>query len=166
MKRVSKLSLTLFVLVAGSCLALVSLPVLMPPVGMPEPQLVASVQEVPALGQLPAGATTGRLVRLVGLQPLFADVPPGGYPHSTYIWGNCTWWVAYNRLVPPYLGNAWRWLGAAATAGMPTSPQPSVGAIVVYRASPGYDSIHGHVAIVIAAGPTSYRVSEMNYLGL
>ena len=138
-------------LVASSFLIEVALPALVPPRGMVLPV---------------AAAGPAQPLRLGAIRPLFADVPPGGYPHDTYVWGNCTWWAAYNRLVPPYLGDAWRWLAGAAAAGMPTSSQPSVGAIVVYRASPGYDVKHGHVAIVIAVGPSSLRVSEMNYLGL
>ena len=161
----SKLVSAGLVLVAGCCLTLVGLPAMVPPAGMTEPQLVASVQAAP-FARLPAGASTARVLRLDGLQPLFADVPAGGYPHSTYAWGNCTWWVAYNRLVPPYLGDGWQWLARAAAAGLATWSQPSVGAIVVYRASPGYDVVHGHVAVVIATGPGSFRVSEMNYAGL
>ena len=138
-------------LVASSFLMEVALPALVPPRGMVLPV---------------AAAGPAQPLRLGAIRPLFADVPQGGYPHDTYIWGNCTWWAAYNRLLPPYLGDAWRWLAGAAAAGMPTSSQPSVGAIVVYRASPGYDVVHGHVAVVIAVGPSALRVSEMNYLGL
>jgi len=158
----SKLVSAGLILVAGSYLTLVGLPALMPPTGITEPQLAASVNAAP----LPAESTTGRVLRLDSLQALFADVPPGGYPPSTYAWGNCTWWVAYNRPVPPYLGDGWRWLASAAAAGMATWSQPAVGAIVVYRASPGYDVVHGHVAVVIATGPGFFRVSEMNYAGL
>jgi CHAP domain-containing protein len=161
----SKLVTAGLLLVAGCCLTAVGLPALVPPADMAEPRLEASVQAAP-LVRLPVGATTGRMLRRDGLQPLVTDVPPGGYPHSTYAWGNCTWWVAYNRSVPPYLGDAWKWLATAAAAGMPTSAQPSVGAIVVYRPSPSYDVLHGHVAVVIAVGPTSFRVSEMNFAGL
>lgn len=138
----------------------VGLPALVPPGGM---RVAAAAQPLSAPARVVGG---GPLVRLDGLQPLFPDVPPGGYPHDTYAPGNCTWWVAYNRLVPPYLGDGWQWLGNAAAQGMRTSSQPEVGAIVVYRASPGYDVVHGHVAVVVAVGATSFRVSEMNYLGL
>ena len=160
----SKLVTAGLVLVASCCVTAVGLPALVPPAGMA--RLEASVQEAPALVRLPAGVSARRVLRLDGLQPLFVDVPPGGYPHSTYAWGNCTWWAAYNRMVPPYLGDGWQWLANAAAAGMVTSSQPSVGAIAVYRASPGYDAVHGHLAVVIAIGPTFFRVSEMNYAGL
>ena len=135
------------------------------------PSLVPPVETRAAdASQPPSGPANvvggGPIVRLNGLQPLFPDVPPGGYPHDSYAAGNCTWWVAYNRRVPPFLGDGWQWLGNAAAQGMRTTAQPEVGAIVVYRASPGYDVVHGHVAVVIAVGATSFRVSEMNYLGL
>jgi surface antigen len=138
----------------------VALPTLAPPGGMVLP--VAAAGSALSLQHVPAA----QVDRLDTTQPLFADLPAGGYPHSSYIWGNCTWWVAYNRQVPPYLGDAWQWLAKAAAAGMPTSSEPSVGAIVVYRASPGYDVVHGHVALVIAVGQSWFRVSEMNFLGL
>jgi hypothetical protein len=144
--------------------------------------ICASVVALPIMTFVPGGAVdvsaaqpeppvlatgpVGRLTRVSGLQPLFPNVPSGGFPHSTYTAGNCTWWVAYNRLVPPYLGDGWQWLGNAAAQGMSTSGQPAVGSIVVYKASPGYDTVHGHVAIVIALGNGFFRVSEMNYAGL
>ncbi len=138
----------------------VGLPALVPPAGM---SIAAASPALSAPGSVVGG---GPIVRVNGLEPLLPDVPPGGHPHDTYTSGNCTWWVAYNRLVPPHLGDGWQWLGNAAAQGMRTSSQPEVGAIVVYRASPGYDVVHGHVAVVIAVGAASFRVSEMNYLGL
>ncbi len=138
----------------------VGLPALMPPSGMS-----VAAASAPLSGP-PRVVGGGHIVRLNAVQPLFPDVPPGGYPHDSYTAGNCTWWVAYNRRVPPFLGDGWQWLDNAAAQGMRTTSQPEVGAIVVYRASPGYDVVHGHVAVVIAVGTTSFRVSEMNYLGL
>jgi surface antigen len=156
-----KLLLGLLCIVGSCSLAVVALPALEPPQGMVLPAR-ASGQP---LSKVPTG-TTGRVVGLSSLRPLFPNVPPGGYPHDTYAWGNCTWWAAYNRVVPPYLGDGAHWLANAAAAGMRTSSEPTVGAIVVYGASPGYDVVHGHVAIVLAVGPTSFRVSEMNFEGL
>ena len=162
-----KVFVAAFILLAGSGLTEVGLPSMMPPDGMVMPVRLSAVGNgAPTLSVLPAGPITSQVVRLGSLHPLFADVPPGGYPHDTYVWGNCTWWVAYNRLVPPFLGDAKHWLANAAGAGLPTAAQPSVGAIVVYRASPGYNVVHGHVAVVIVVGPTSFRVSEMNFVGL
>jgi hypothetical protein len=137
----------------------VGLPALVPPSGM---SIAAASQPLSA----PAGMVGGPIARLSGLQTLFPDVPSGGYPHDTYSPGNCTWWVAYNRLVPPHLGDGWQWLGNAAAQGMPVFSAPAIGAIVVYRASPGYDVVHGHVAVVITVSAISFRVSEMNYVGM
>jgi peptidoglycan hydrolase CwlO-like protein len=98
------------------------------------------------------------------LAPLFSWVPPGGYP-DPFPFGQCTWWAAYNHRVT-WWGNATDWYANAAAQGVPESQTPRVGAIAVWRASPGY-SIYGHVAIVVAVnGDGSFVVSEMNYLGL
>ena len=43
---------------------------------------------------------------------------------------------------------------------------PSVGAIAVYERGGSYDPLYGHVAVVIAVTPTTYTVSEMNFIGL
>jgi surface antigen len=155
-----RLLLVVLGLLAASSTAEVGLPALVPPSGM---RLVVST---PGLASAHVPSAGGGRAAVADQQPLFPDVPPGGYPHDTYLWGNCTWWVAFNRPVPPYLGDGWQWLASAAAHGMPISSQPAVTAIVVYRASPGYDTVHGHVAIVIAVGAASFRVSEMNYLGL
>jgi hypothetical protein len=154
----AKILIAVLALLAASGTVEIGLPALVPPTEM---SVVA--QPAPPLASVTGG---GRVVRLDGLQPLFADVPAGGYPHDTYTWGNCTWWVAYNRRVPPHLGDGWQWLGNAAANGIPVASEPAVGAIVVYRASPGYDVVHGHVAVVIAIGASAFRVSEMNYVGL
>src|SRR5207249_11987423 len=90
---------------------------------------------------------------------LFVWVPAGGFPDA-FPYGQCTWWVAYNRHVT-WGGNAGDWLENAKAQGVATTDYPSVGAIVVYR--PGGDySDYGHVAIVTAATARSYTVSEMN----
>jgi surface antigen len=157
------LKVLLLSLVGSASISIVWLPALMPPQAMVMP--AAGFGPVPAAG--PAGpAATGHVVRIDPLQPVFPNVPPGGFAHDTYAWHQCTWWAAYNHLVPPYLGDGGRWLANAAASGLPTSSQPSVGAVVVYRPSPGYDTVHGHVALVIAVAATSFRVSEMNFVGL
>lgn len=132
----------------------------------PQPSSGPSLLEELAGGAQAFLAPPGRLV-VTDARPLFPDVPPGGYPHGVYAGGNCTWWAAYNRRVPQWApdGDAWRWFGNAQRDGLPTSEAPSVGAIVVYRPSSTYSS-HGHVGIVVALGPGTYRVSEMNYVGL
>lgn len=93
---------------------------------------------------------------------LFSWVPPGGYP-DRFPYGQCTWWAAYNRHVT-WDGNAGDWLANAAAKGASTSTIPSLGAIAVYAPGDGYSEL-GHVAIVIAVSPSSYTVSEMNFLG-
>jgi|SRR5215472_9457461 len=149
----TRLLLFIVCVLSGSGTVVVGLPALLPPAVMNAPATAGHVG-------------SGMVVVGDGLRPLFPDVPSGGYPHDTYTTGNCTWWVAFNRPVPPYLGDAWRWLTNAAAAGMRTSAEPSIAAIVIYRASPGYDVAHGHVAIVMSVGSDSFRVSEMNFVGL
>jgi len=89
-------------------------------------------------------------------------VPPGGYP-DRFPYGQCTWWVAYNRRVT-WGGNAGDWLSNARAQGLMTATIPSLGGIAVYEPGNGY-STYGHVAVVIATAAGSYTVSEMNYLG-
>ncbi len=123
---------------------------------------VSAPAEAPSTGGAPQGPTAPIVM---AARPLFPDVPAGGYPHDVYTAGNCTWWAAYNRHVPAWApdGDAWRWYGNAIRDGIPTSREPSVGAIVVYRATAA-NSWHGHVAIVVAIGVGALEVSEMNWL--
>jgi hypothetical protein len=133
------------------------------PAVMAGPPVIATVGGLQP--PLPLHTPPGGPPRVVGSTPVFPEVPPGGFPHAGYVPGNCTWWVAHNRLVPGSLGDAWQWLGDAAVAGFATSAQPALGAVVVYKREGGYSSL-GHVAIVIAISATDFTVSEMNYLGL
>jgi hypothetical protein len=94
--------------------------------------------------------------------PLFALVPAGGFP-DRFPFGQCTWWVAFNRRVT-WGGNARDWLANAAAQGMSTSEIPSVGAIAVYRPGGPYSEF-GHVAVVVAVKADTYTVSEMNATG-
>ncbi|HZU16411.1 MAG TPA: CHAP domain-containing protein, partial [Candidatus Dormibacteraeota bacterium] len=108
----------------------------------------AYAAQVLALAQLPAADLDarsaalgyGRVLQVTDQTPVMNDVPPGGWPHATYPYGQCTWWVAYNRPVPPYLGDAWQWLDNAARAGYQVSSQPVVGSIVVYARNHGYST--------------------------
>jgi CHAP domain len=119
----------------------------------------------PAIIAAPAVVTstwvTSTRPQPVPIAPLFPWVPAGGYP-DRFPFGQCTWWAAYNHRVT-WNGNAGDWLVNAAAQGVPISFSPSLGAVVVYRPGPAY-SVFGHVANVIATGPGSYTVSEMNYL--
>jgi peptidoglycan DL-endopeptidase CwlO len=147
-------------------LGILGLPALMPATAAPDSAaapVAIGGQHLPVAG---AALAVGRIQRMDGLVPLFPGVPPGGFPHDTYTWGNCTWWVAFNRQVPGHLGDGWQWLGNAAAAGLRTSSQPALGAIVVYGRSPAYDPVHGHVAIVVGIGGGGITVSEMNFIDL
>ena len=93
---------------------------------------------------------------------LFSWVPAGGLP-DPFPYGQCTWWVAYNRRVS-WGGNAADWIANARAQGVATDEVPSVGAIAVYRAGGGYSG-YGHVAVVIALEPGAYTVSEMDFTG-
>lgn len=112
-----------------------------------------------------AGAVTGAVaVRAPATapSPLFTWVPVGGFADH-FPFGQCTWWVAFNRRVT-WSGDARDWLANAAAQGMPMSDAPSVGSIVVYRPGGRYSEL-GHVAVVLAVKPGSYEVSEMNAVG-
>jgi surface antigen len=104
------------------------------------------------------------------VSPLFTSVPATGFPTSTFPFGQCTWYAAFEWSGPRHTGVTWPgnatdWLAGAQTQGYATSPIPSVGAIAVYRAG-GHYSIFGHVAIVTGVARDSYTVSEMNFVGL
>ena len=105
-----------------------------------------------------AAASVAVALPAASLAPL-AGVPQGGYPDA-FPFGECTWWAAYNHKVS-WGGDAKDWLANARAAGVATSDVPSVGAIAVYRPGGAYSDL-GHVAIVIDATPSSYRVSEMH----
>jgi CHAP domain len=100
------------------------------------------------------------VVRAAEVRPLFPDVPAGGYPDH-FPFGQCTWWAAFNVHVT-WWGDAGRWVANARATGRATSPVPVVHSIVVYEPSPSY-SLWGHVGLVVAIGPGSFQVSEMNY---
>ena len=119
------------------------------------------------------GSDAGSLTPIGGVPPLgqviqesdalLTWVPANGYP-DRFPFGECTYWAAKNHLVT-WNGNANVWIIGALLKGAPIASVPSVGAIVVYGAGNGYSDV-GHVAIVVAAQPDQYTVSEMNYLGL
>ena len=119
------------------------------------------------LAAIPAGIAAPTVAistaaRPAPTSPLFASIPPGGFP-DRFPYGQCTWWAAYNRHVT-WSGNAGDWLVNARAQGVETSALPTIGAIVVYRPGSGYSEL-GHVAIVTALSSSSYTVSEMNFLG-
>jgi surface antigen len=85
-------------------------------------------------------------------------------------WGQCTWYVAAERaqMGEPVTwgGDAWQWLANAAAQGRPETSIPAPGEIAVYGRGGSYDPRYGHVAVVIAVGPSGYTVSEANFYGL
>lgn len=82
------------------------------------------------------------------------------YAASSYSFGNCTYYVASKRGVPPGWGNAREWRAHALQAGWEVSARPIVGAIAWTAAGR-----LGHVAYVQAISGSTVTVSEMNYAG-
>ncbi len=113
---------------------------------------------VPAVIGAPVAAVAVA-ARAAAVAPPFSWVPAGGFPDG-FPFGQCTWWAAYNRRVT-WGGNAGDWLANASALGVPTSAEPSLGAIVVYRPGGRYSPL-GHVALVVAVTASLYTVSEMN----
>lgn len=114
--------------------------------------LAASPKPAPTL---PGGPTGYQL------QPI-ALAPYRTYP-NTYAWGNCTWYVAGRRQVPPRWGDAYRWYYSALASGWRVGTIPAVGSIAWTPAGR-----LGHVALVedISNDRRSVFISEMNYQGL
>ena len=83
---------------------------------------------------------------------------------ETYTFGNCTWYVARSLgWVRGGWGNATDWAAAALRQGFQETSEPTVGAVVAYRAGPNY-SIYGHVGFVLQVySRFSFLVSEMNF---
>lgn len=75
-----------------------------------------------------------------------------------YAYGYCTWYVASQRAVPSYWGNAIDWYYNARASGFSTGSVPEAGAI----AWTGAGSYLGHVAIVDSASNGLVTISEMN----
>ena len=84
---------------------------------------------------------------------------PGGYSNSYYI-GQCTYYVASRRSIPPRWGNANAWYDSAMRAGWAVGSTPAVGAI----AWTGAGSF-GHLALVEKVEGRQIYISEMNYNG-
>jgi len=111
--------------------------------------------------ELAAAEATGQTVIIGGGLPPFAFGPKS----DPFPWGQCTWYVATQRVVT-WSGDAWQWAGNAAAAGLPEGAFPQVGAIVVWGPGNGYSDV-GHVAYVDAVqSPTSFTIDEANYQGL
>ena len=83
-----------------------------------------------------------------------------------YPYGQCTWWVAQKRAIPPW-GNAKDWLNNAIASGFPVCQgsycTPQIGAVISLKGNPYY----GHVGYVENVNVKENKVifSEMNYIG-
>ncbi len=81
-------------------------------------------------------------------------------PYS-WVWGNCTWYVASYKNVD-WRGNANQWMKNAKAKGHAIGNIPTVWAIVQLEWK-GYNPRYGHVAIVMDVKSDYIIVSEMNY---
>jgi hypothetical protein len=98
--------------------------------------------------------------------PLFARTPRGGFDVGGLPYGQCTWYVAYERGIVAH-ANGEGWVRNLAGRGFITSSRPTVGAILSWRAfAPGY-GVYGHVALVVDVDPDGrgFTVAEANVLG-
>ncbi len=84
----------------------------------------------------------------------------------SFVFGDCTWYVATQRKVT-WGGNADQWWANAAEAGYLEGQTPEVGSIVVWGPNvPGESWGYGHVAYVEAVQGTKFEVSEMSFDGV
>lgn len=96
------------------------------------------------------------------LLPPGTVAPDRTYPNR-YARGQCTWYVASRRQIPPNWGNAVSWYYHASASGWSVGTVPAVAAV----AWTPYGR-YGHVALVekVSADARSVYVSEMNYRGI
>jgi surface antigen len=87
---------------------------------------------------------------------------------NSYARGQCTWYVASRRQIPPKWGNAAAWYYHASASGWSVGTTPAVAAIAWNPAYSYGSSRYGHVALVeqISANGASVYISEMNYRGI
>lgn len=79
---------------------------------------------------------------------------------NSYYYGYCTWYVASQKDVPSFWGNAGQWLYSAQSSGYETGYNAQNDSIIVTNES-GY----GHVGIVESVNEDTITISEMNYAG-
>ncbi|HEY2004380.1 MAG TPA: CHAP domain-containing protein [Candidatus Saccharimonadia bacterium] len=125
------------------------------------------LNSVKPLSSAPPVATVASTTSLPS-DPSGQAIPPGilapDYTyHNSYARGQCTWYVAGRRPIPPHWGNAVSWYYNAISSGWKVGITPAVGAIA--WTSAGY---YGHVALVekVSADNKSVYISEMNYRGI
>lgn len=104
------------------------------------------------------------IVKLVGLpQTTLSPLSEASeiYLGNSYSWGNCTWFVSSQIVVPQNLGNANTWASTAASEGYSVSGTPKAGDVAA--STSGW---LGHVALVEAVEDGRVQVKEMNVIGL
>lgn len=121
---------------------------------------------VAPLSSAPPIATVAS-VQTLASGPTGQAVPPGvlapyGTYRNDYTGGQCTYYVASRRPIPPHWGNAVSWYYHAVSSGWKVGTTPAVGAIA--WTSAGWA---GHVAVVeqVSSDGTKAYIGEMNYLG-
>ncbi|MFA6090216.1 MAG: LysM peptidoglycan-binding domain-containing protein [Candidatus Gracilibacteria bacterium] len=80
---------------------------------------------------------------------------------NSFVWGNCTYFVANHKNVT-WHGNASAWLRNAAAAGVATGKSPAPGAIISFQGS-GYNPYYGHVGLVVDVDGDDVVIKDMNY---
>ena len=117
------------------------------------------------------GSSCNAAVRCQRIPRELTYVPAGFYPDGfTSPAGECTSWAAalwpghHGRGVN-WSGDAWEWYADAAAQGYRVTGDASVGAVVVFARSSGDGGEWGHVAVVLALGASTVRVTEMNFDG-
>ena len=112
----------------------------------------------------PTGSKGGAILHVYG-----PPSPPYATSPDNYPWGQCTWYVATQTVVPwaPF-GNGGQWVEEDRAMGTPypVGMTPEVNSMVVFNPGGAYDPYYGHVAWVVAVlGPTTFIVKEANYVG-
>lgn len=111
----------------------------------------------------PPAKTTSTVAKATGGEEYADDVYDirKRSPEWSFVWGNCTRYVAQYKKVD-WSGNAKEWLANARAKWHPTGSKPAVGSIVVFNGS-GYNPRYGHVGIVIDIKDQEIIVKDMNY---
>jgi len=136
------------------------------PVSAPQGGTLAAGSAGPVIQKLPKPPHRPWASMWIPVTQLFAKTPPGGFDEGGLPYGQCTWYVAYERGLVAH-ANGEGWVRTLAAEGYRASNRPSVGAILSWRAyAPGY-GVYGHVALVVDVDTDGhgFTVAEMNVLG-
>lgn len=121
---------------------------------MPHPEIHSEFQDVQPVTTL-TQFNKPELPELVQTYRIAVPYVPPGY--NDYQPGQCTWFIATLRYVPPGLGNANTWFARAAAKGMATGYDARPGAIATRI-------VGMHVAYVRDVPQEGWMtISEMNY---